>query len=140
MSFIKDLNFGLKYEKLFLNYIKYDYIIKHVGNFKEYDILAKKDDIETKYEIKSDRLAYKTKNLCIEYECSKKPSGITTTEADYYGYFIINNEEYDLYIIPTEFINECIENKLYKRDITGGNGYKARFYLFSLDIFKEFKK
>jgi hypothetical protein len=138
MSFIKDLKFGLKYELEFLKYINYDTFEQSKGNFKDYDLLITKDDIETKYEIKSDRLAYKTNHICIEYEFNLKPSGITTTTSNFYGYFIIKNNCHDVYIIPTNYIKKSIEDKKYKKDMSGGDGKKAKFYLFDLTIFNEF--
>jgi hypothetical protein len=57
------------------------------GKFSAYDICA--DGIY--YEVKSDRKAHATNNICIEYECSQKPSGINVTQADFYVYFIITN-------------------------------------------------
>ena len=138
MTFQKDLKFGLKYELEFLKYINYDTFEQSKGKFKDYDLLITKDGIETTYEIKTDRMAYRTNNLCVEYECNKNPSGISTTTSNFYGYFIIKNNCHDVYIIPTDFIRECIDNKLYKRDMAGGDFKRAKFYLFDISIFNEF--
>ena len=140
MSFYKDLKFGLKYELEFLKYINYDTYKQSKGIFKDYDLITTKDNIITTYEIKCDRIAYKTNNLCIEYECNSKPSGIETTKSNFYGYFIIKNNFHDVYIIPTDYIKQSIKDKKYKKDMSGGDGKKSKFYLFSLDIFKEFLK
>ena len=40
----------------------------------------------SKFEVKSDRLSEKTGNVYIEYESRGKPSGIRTTQADYWVY------------------------------------------------------
>jgi hypothetical protein len=42
------------------------------------------EDGEIKIEVKSDRKAQFTGNVYIEYESRKKPSGISTTQSDYY--------------------------------------------------------
>ena len=41
-----------------------------------------------KVEVKTDRLTHKTGNVFIEYESRGKPSGIATTDADYWVYKI----------------------------------------------------
>ena len=138
MTFQKDLKLGEKYESEFLKYISYDTYEKSKGVFKDYDLIIKKDAITTTYEIKCDRIAYKTNNLCIEYECNLKPSGIDATKSNFYGYFIIKNNSYNLYIIPTDYIKASINEKKYKKDTSGGDGGKSKFYLFSLDIFNKF--
>lgn len=69
--------------------------MKHNGDFK-YDLLLgqiKEKEIadifaNKKIEVKTDYLAQKTGNIAIEYQSRGKPSGISTTEADYYAYFL----------------------------------------------------
>lgn len=139
-NFINDLSFGKKYENILASYLQpfYTNINKIDGKFKEYDMIC---DDKIKYEVKSDRLSIKTGNLAIEYMCNNKESGITSTQSDYYGYFIIkNSDEYDLYIIPTEYIKNKIKNKEYKRTVKGGDGWRSHMYLFDLSIFKDYKK
>ena len=75
---------------------------KQGKSIKEYDIIVKHNTNETEYEIKADRLSYKTGNVCIEIANSGRPSGITSTKSDYWGYFVIKPDGYDLYLIPTE--------------------------------------
>ncbi len=83
---------------------------------KEYDIIVKYNaqtsiELETKYEIKADRLSYKTGNVCIEIANCGRPSGITSTKSDYWGYFVI--KDYDLYLIPNSkkwFIQKNIKS------------------------------
>ncbi len=41
-----------------------------------------------KVEVKTDRMTHKTGNVFIEYESRGKPSGIATTDADYWVYKI----------------------------------------------------
>ena len=134
MTFVKDLEFGNNYEIISLEYIDRGEIMK--GNFKPYDII---DRIGLKYEVKADKLAYKYGNICIEYQCSNKPSGITTTESDYYMYFIVNpDSSYQLYKIPTNVIRRYILEKKYKRETKGGDGWRARMYLFDKNVFCDY--
>jgi len=140
-NFKEDLEFGNKYEKEFLEHIDYDNFEIMKGNFKPYDIIVNHKDKEFKIEVKSDRLTHRTGNICIEYSCRGKPSGITTTQSGCYGYFeVINDNEmiYNLYIIPTKTIKKAIKDKKYHRCINGGDDYASRFYLFNKDIFKKY--
>jgi len=139
-NFLNDLSFGKKYENILESYLTpfYTSINKIEGKFKDYDMIC---DDKIKYEVKSDRLSIKTGNLAIEYMCNNKESGITSTKADYYAYFIIkSSDEYDLYIIPTEYIKIKIKNKEFKRTVKGGDGWRSQMYLFDLSIFKDYKK
>lgn len=140
MTFKKDLDFGNKYEKELLNHLEYKTIKIMKGNFKPYDIIM---DNKVKFEVKADRWTNKTNNFCIEYKCRGKPSGITTTESDFYGYFEIINDDkllYNLYLIPTKYIKSVIESKKYHRKIRGGDSCASCFYLFNKSIFKKYLK
>lgn len=139
MTFTTDLEFGEKYEIELLKYLDYEKFKKPKGNFKPYDIKIYKDGKKIKYEVKADKLTYKTGNIAIEYQCNNKLSGIATTKAKYWAYFIIKDDEsYDLFIIPKSVIEKSIENKEYKRIVSGGDGYRARLYLFDMDLFKNY--
>jgi len=139
--FFKDLDFGKKYEKELLKIIPHDSFNTVEGLFKDYDIELIKDNNKTLYEVKSDRWTQKTNNVCIEFECSNKPSGISTTKSDYYAYFIIINDGYDLIVIKTETIKKLIKEKKYNKIKMGGDNNNSIFYLFDKNIFynnKEF--
>lgn len=43
---------------------------------------------DKRIEVKMDKIAHRTGNIAIEYECRGKPSGIAVTEAEYYAYVI----------------------------------------------------
>ena len=148
--FISDLKFGQKYEQKLLELLPYDTYTHKVGYSKKkdiqedgfnknYDLTITKDDITTKYEVKSDRRAINTMNIAIEFECRNKASGIMTTEADYYAYFIIKSSElFDLYLIPVEDLREMINEKKYKRLVKGGDSYLSKMYLISLNDLQKY--
>ena len=139
MNFVEDLKFGKKYEIELLKYLDYESYDFVDGLFKDYDLKININQKSTTYEVKADRITYKTNNIAIEYECSKKKSGILTTKADFYAYFIIKpNDNYDLYIIPTKDIKAFIKEKKYKRIVNGGDNYNSKMYLFDINIFKNF--
>ena len=130
-----DLALGQKYEKVLVDFLNPD--SHSFNNNNEYDVLVVKDGKETKYEVKADRMMNRTNNICIEIECSGKPSGIQTTHAEFYAYFEVGS--YFLYIIPVSVIKEKIIERKYLRTINGGDGYKARFHLFNQTIFQKYR-
>jgi hypothetical protein len=137
-KFNKDLKFGNEFENKFCSIFKLtDYEIKK-GKFLPYDVIDNTTQI--KYEVKADRYTYKTGNICIEFECNNKPSGINTSESDYYIYFVVcPNDEYDLYKIPTKSIKRRIKTNLYKKVMYGGDNNASKFYLFDKMHFEKFK-
>ena len=139
MNFKNDLAFGESYELELLKHIPHDKYNKPDGKFKDYDLEIIHNDKSIYYEVKADRKASLTGNLAIEYECFNKPSGIATTKADYYAYFIINGDDYDLYIIPVKEIITLIQIKDYKRIVKGGDYNKSKLFLFELYKFNEYK-
>jgi predicted AAA+ superfamily ATPase len=95
------------------------------GCCKEYDIIITKDNVKTKIEVKSDRMAHQTGNLAIEYESYGKPSGINATQSDYY---IIFTKRY-VYKMPVHHLKNLI---LGCRIVCGGDYNASRMYLLPL--------
>ena len=145
MGFIDCLKLGAYYEdEIVKYYVNKGYTHIKDGNYKnkclEYDLIFSKDDIETKIEVKSDRMAKKTGNIYIEYECNKKLSGISTSKSDIYVYYIINDDkDYNAYIIPTIELKKMIEHKKYLRKVKGGDKWLSRGYLFKLSNLSKYK-
>ncbi len=137
MPWKSDLELGEAYQRTLLDIVEYDTYEMAVGNFKPYDVKIKyKDDTYT-VEVKADRKTKDTGNMVIEYECNGKPSGITTTEADYWAYFIDGTPEY--FLIPTTDIRKAIDEKKYSRTTRGGDGFRANMFLFPVSAFTEFR-
>ena len=138
MPFVSDLAFGKVYETKLVEYIKPQQFEHSLGLFKGWDVRIEKDGHTHLYEVKADRIMYRTNNICIEYECSQKPSGIQTTEADTYAIFEVGTNS--IYLIPVPVLKQAILDMKYTRKMAGGDGWKARFYLFPKIIFSEYKK
>ena len=138
MPFASDLAFGKNYETKLIEYMKPDSFEQSKGVFKGWDVRIEKNGHTLFYEVKADRLLYRTNNICIEYECSTKPSGIQTTEADIYAIFEVGTNS--IYLIPVPVLKQAILDMKYTRKMAGGDGWKARFYLFPKIIFSEFLK
>lgn len=141
MSFKSDLTFGNNYETILINNITHEKCIRPEGYFKEYDFELFNNNNSVKYEVKADRLGYKTNNIAIEYECNNKSSGITTTTADNIAYFVVDKKDitqFVLFIIPTKYIRQKIKEKYYRGDIRGGDNYLSRMYLFNVNLFLDY--
>ena len=140
MTFKKDLELGEYYEYKLIDILKPVNYLKKIGKFKDYDLeINDKSGLKIYYEVKCDKYTHTTNNICIEYECNNKTSGITSTTADYYAYFVIdryNNKIYhDLYIIPVNDIKELIKNKKYHSIKNLGDNLLSKCYLFNKNIF-----
>lgn len=129
MNFKNDLLFGKKYEALAASdYLPEDETLVETspdGLFKGWDFRTNK----FKYEVKADRLAYKYggKTMFIEYECSGKPSGISTTEADYWFYFMVNPDGTNKHFrFSVEELREKCKGCVSK---AGGDGWRSRGYI-----------
>jgi hypothetical protein len=138
-DFKKLLEFGKKYESELLKYINYDKY--KISDKSAYDIKCYKNDKFTKYEVKADKWANISGNICIEYKSNNILSGISITQAKYYAIFQLINEtsnKYILYVIPTKKIKEMIQNKLYHRDLKCGYNGLSQCYLFKTNLFNTY--
>lgn len=136
MPFTEDLILGEQYQKLFLSMIEWDSSEIAQGNFKPWDIrIQNKEELIT-FEVKADRQSRRTGNVVIEFECNKKPSGITSSTADYWIYFIIGSHQY--YMIPREALLDMIKENKYQRIVKGGDGYRSNMYLFRMTDFMDY--
>jgi hypothetical protein len=125
MCFKKDLAFGQTYQELAKKYIGDEVVIDSpVGLFKDYDF---KTNIAS-YEVKSDRLAHKygCQTMFIEFECNGKESGIASTKADYWFYFMVKPEGFVLYKLPVGILKDrCLHSRI----LGGGDNGKVRGYI-----------
>lgn len=132
-KFKNDLLQGQIYEKKCLDYLDYDTVeYPPAGKFKDYDLTIIKKvegkDIRTTIEVKSDRQASSTNNLCIEYECNNKPSGLTSTKADIWIYFIVFKDYDECYKIPTDELKELVKGT---KKVIGGDSNLSKMYLLN---------
>lgn len=83
-------------------------------------------------EVKDDKMSEFTGNLAIEFQCNKKPSGISVSEADYYAIkTTINNKgvkETMFILIRTQILKQFIANNNC-RVVSGGDWYRNKMYL-----------
>lgn len=85
-------------------------------------------------EVKRDLMAYKTGNMAIEYESRGKPSGIATTEAEYWAYIVEGSET--VILVEVERLKSVARK--YGRLVVGGDNNTSKLVLVPLN--KVFKK
>jgi hypothetical protein len=135
-NFQKALTQGKIYEKKCLEYLEYTSVIHTEGYFKEYDLTIFQNGYPVTIEVKSDRQAAKTGNMVIEYECSSKGSGITTTTADYWMYFIVFPEREECYKFPIDDLKTIVKTC---RKVTGGDGMRSKMHLLDKRICQKYR-
>jgi len=100
-----------------------------------------------KIEVKSERgMWMKTGNICIEYESYGKPSGISTTESDFWFHNLcIEDNIFCTFIFDVPKLKQLIEKLDFKKSVSGGDHNASRMWLvniqklFTSDVFKTFK-
>lgn len=81
------------------------------GYFKEYDFVMKFPKGVFRFECKYDKYSCKNGDVAIEYLCSKKPSGIASTTAEFWCIRACN----DFFIINVIKLKKLILDKAYYR-------------------------
>ena len=136
-QFISDLVLGQYYEQEYIKYKEFDNVHHPKEKcFKDYDF--KNLDTEKSYEVKADRKTQKTGNLFIEFKSRDKPSGISTTKADYWVHFITceNGMQSKQYIkIKTNKLKKLIQ-KYEPEKRKGGDNFTSLGYIFPIGFLK----
>tara|TARA_X000001382_G_scaffold66293_2_gene46037 strand:- start:8765 stop:9205 length:441 start_codon:yes stop_codon:yes gene_type:complete len=124
---------------------KFDIDLQY-GQVREKLILDMLQD--KKIEVKSERdIWQKTGNIAIEYESYGKPSGISSTEADYWFHNLcIGEDTFATLVFKTDNLKSIINNLDYKKTVRGGDHLASKMYLlnikqlFSSDVIKAFSE
>jgi hypothetical protein len=139
-KFKTDLSQGELGERVIANYLLIKRPIKKIefmGEGKDWDF--KCEDINGKiitFEVKTDRYEYMngitTGNMFIEISCSKKPSGINASKADYFVYYYPDLELF--YIMPLpEFRLFLLKEKITIAELCG-DGQRTEGYLLDRQL------
>jgi uncharacterized protein (DUF3820 family) len=145
-KFQRQLANGNVYEIRSLMYLEHDTYEQKQGKFKPYDLIITHKSKTYKIEVKSDRQAGHTGNMAIEYECNGKPSGISSTEADYYIYFIIYADDIqedglpreECYKIPIKRLIKIVKSPLACPKVRGGDGNRSCMYLVHKSLVQKY--
>ena len=136
MPWQDDLDFGNKWQSWYIERAQPREVEVMKGNFKPYDAVL--DGV--KHEFKAEKLIAKYGNICIEYRSRDKPSGIMTTEADYYVIMSIVADKVDeLWKVPTQTLRNMIDAKVYHRDTKGGDNWANQMFLFKKELFSPYR-
>ena len=93
-------------------------------------------DGEIKLEVKSDRRAQITGNVYIEYESRGKPSGISTSEADYYALKFLSGT---VLLVPLDKLKRfCKQLPDKKKNKVGGDNNSSRGCLIKVHELMEY--
>lgn len=137
MSFFADLEFGNEWESKLLHYVEHDSARFSPPLCKGWDVATTYQDHTVRWEVKSDRMACRTGNVAIETRCNGLPSGISSTEADYYAYFVLQPaSEASLYMIPTEHLRTMVTKNY--RMVRGGDRCASEMVLVPITDLYEF--
>jgi hypothetical protein len=101
-----------------------------------------------KLEVKTERGMWsKTGNIAIEYESWGKPSGIDSTEADYWFHNLaLNDDVYCTLVFKTDVLKKIVRGLDYHKSVKGGDHNASKMFLvnlsklFSTDTLKVFKE
>lgn len=137
-NFSKDLKIAKKTEEEVAKLLEkfYNAEIKEFKTNSEYDILANIEGKDLKFEVKEDFMCVDTGNVALEFESRGKPSGISSTDADFYIYKLVMKDgpEYIMHSVKT--LKMMIEKKKYFRIVIGGDrGSNTMNYLFKYSSF-----
>jgi hypothetical protein len=103
--------------------------------------------LNKKIEVKSERDTWmKTGNICIEYESYGKPSGIITTEADFWFHNLcIKDDIFCTLVFDVPKLKKLMDKLDFKKSVSGGDHNASRLWLVSIqklftsDVYKTFK-
>jgi hypothetical protein len=141
-TFKKDLEFGQKYEDIWVDILNNDYdVIERAPSDKKFslwDVKTIKDGIEITYEIKADNWATRTNNVAIEFErIGGVKSGLNLSKATFYVIFVIDEfGGYECYKIPRKTLVKMINNGEYKCVRTSYDG--SRFVCVEIRRLKQY--
>lgn len=137
IDFVRSVGYGKEAEYKAAELFLYDEIEYAPTKCSEWDLVLTIDHEKTYLEVKRDKYLDRTGNICIEYASNGKDSGISVTTADFYLY--MNDAMDRVWMIETDYIRQLIADKKYHRDIKCGFNWLSRAYLFSIDLFEDFK-
>ena len=136
MEWNSDFNTDLEFSKRAEKYTeielqkKYPKTKRITGYHKEYDIIV--PEVDKTIEVKSDRRTKETGNLFIECESRGKPSGISTTKADVWLYYIEPKDFKQVKIVRTDVLKKLIKDNKFRK-VKGGDNNTSWGYLIPKD-------
>lgn len=85
-----------------------------------------------KVEVKTDRLSHLTGNVAIEFRCSGRQSGISTTEADYWAFVLMDGKV--IIMVETDKLKKIARKNYRLGKVTcGGDGNNSEMVLVKIN-------
>ena len=111
---------------LYNNDFSHDLLVGQVAEQFLGDLLQNK-----KVEVKHDKIAHKSGRVFVEFECRDKPSGITTTQADFWAFVL----ETGVVVIISKDRLMMLCNHYYESGnvMRGGDRNASKGFLITLD-------
>lgn len=139
MSFQTDLSKGEQGESLVISYLvgKGAKLVSR-NSTKDWDFIVNKDGVPISYEVKTDFYCTKnrdTGNFFIEITSRGKPSGITTSKADWMVFFMANLGK--CYFIKRDALLRLLLMNEVKVKTGGDKGSRTFAYVLPRDKFKD---
>lgn len=124
-NFQKNLAHGQKGEVAVANFLtKKGYTLNHYNNDFRYDIsMTNKNGQEKLFEVKEDDRSIATSNFYFEIESYSKPSGILTSQSNYWVVLVPSANEG--YIFNTKTLREYVQ-KYFSTIVPGGEGLNTK--------------
>jgi hypothetical protein len=140
-KFYGDLNSGNIGERQVANYFQQNGMtILEYNNDYKYDFKGEKGGKILTFEIKTDRWEYfnkkNTGNMFIELTCNNKPSGISSTIADYFVYYYPDLEVF--FLIKTEDLRKLIQDEGFSIITQSGDNGKVTGVCINRHSYKEY--
>jgi len=111
---------------LYNNDFSHDLLVGQVAEQFLGDLLQNK-----KIEVKNDKIAHKSGRVFVEFECRGKPSGITTTQSDFWAFVLTTGV---VIIVSKDRLTELCNNEYNKGNvIRGGDRNTSQGFLINLD-------
>jgi len=111
---------------LYNNDFSHDLLVGQVAEQFLGDLLQNK-----KIEVKNDKIAHKSGRVFIEFECRGKPSGITTTQSDFWAFVLTTGV---VIIVSKDRLTELCNNEYNNGNvIRGGDRNTSQGFLINLD-------
>jgi len=111
---------------LYNNDFSHDLLVGQVAEQFLGDLLQNK-----KIEVKNDKIAHKSGRVFVEFECRGQPSGITTTQSDFWAFVLTTGV---VIIVSKDRLTELCNNEYNNGNvIRGGDRNTSQGFLINLD-------
>ena len=136
-KFHADLAVGEKGERHVATTLKKHYgaqSISRIGACKGFDFRLVYSDKTELFEVKTDFKSRTTGNIFFEYFCNKKPSGLTSTQADKWA-VLLPHLQLILVFTPAKML-KFLQTSKKAKDINGGDRNAVSGYVISIENIK----